>query len=422
MFRSRCFIYNVLFLMRIHLLLKPARLRTRDFARLTLAGLTLLLAGCGDTYRPIAIPILQPGGDPQNTRIAAVVSNNNGGPGAVTTVNATGDTNIGNFQVGNDPVHAAFWFGATTRVFVANRAADSISYYSPLQTTSPVATIALPTGSRPLFVDAGAASSIYVAESGTNNLAVIDTALGALSKEIPVGINPVALAQTPNFNWVFVANKGSGTVSVISASTQTISTTLPVGSSPVWVTANSDSNTVYVLNQGSATITVIDVANQAVVATVPTGASPRMMVFDSVNKRLYVANTGGNSVSVYNADLQVPTLMATVTVGAGPTSVAPLPDGSRFYVTNAGCTDAINLTGCSGNTVSVVDALSFAVRKTVTVGSTPVWAAASPESTKIVVANRESDNVSAIRTLDDTVVATVNAAAPRPVFVAINTR
>lgn len=409
--------------MRNHPLLRPiAKIRARGAALWALASLTLFLAGCGDTYRPIAIPTLQPGGDPQLARIAAVVSNNNGGAGAVTTVDATGDTNIGNFQVGNDPVHAAYWVGSSTRVYVANRSADSISYYSPLQTTAPVSTLALPVGSRPVFISAQTVSFIYVAESGTNNLAVIDTGLGALSKEIPVGINPVAVAQTPDGNWVYVANKGSGTVSVISAPTQTISATLPVGGSPVWLAAKSDSSTIYVLNQASASITVIDTGNQAVVATVPTGPSPRMMVYDAVNKRLYVANTGGNTVSVYNADLQVPTLAATVTVGAGPSSVAPLSDGSRFYVTNAGCADPVNLTGCNGNTVSVVDALSFAVRKTVTVGSTPVWADASTESTRVVVANRDSDNVSDIRTLDDTVVGTVNAAAPRPVFVVINPR
>ena len=394
----------------------------RDSAAIVLGALVLLLSACGDTYRPIAIPIVQPGGDPQPTRVATVVGNNNGGPGSTTQVDATGDTNIAVFQVGNDPVHAAFWSGSGSRVYVANRAADSVSFYAPTQIGSSVFTISLPAGARPVYVSAVGISFVYVAESGTNNVGVIDASLGVLIKEFPVGIDPVAIAQTPNGAWAFVANKGSGTVSIINTGTQSLDTTLPAGTSPVWVTAKDDSSTMYVLNQGSGTITVIDVATKAVVGTVPVGSSPNMMSFDSVNHRLYVANTGSNTVSIFNADPQVPALLTTVSVGAGPTSVVPLPDGSRFYVTNAGCADPLALTSCTGNTVTVVDARSYAIRKTLTVGTAPVWAAVTAESTKVVVVNRDSNNISNIRTSDDTVVSTLNSSAPRPVFVVMNDR
>jgi YVTN family beta-propeller protein len=399
-----------------------AKSYVRDAAAIALAVLCIVLAACGDTYRPIATPTVLPGGDPQTVRVATVVNNNNGGPGSTTQVDATGDTNIGNFQVGNDPVHAAFWFGSVSRVYVANRAADSVSYYAASTLGSAVATIGLPAGARPVFLSSVGFGFVYVAESGTNNVGVIDAGLGVLVKELPVGINPVAIAETPDGNWAYVANKGSGTVSIISTSTSNLDTTLPTGASPVWVTAKSDSSTMYVLNQGSGNITVIDVANKVVVGTVAVGASPSMMAFDSHNRRLYVANTGSNTISVLNADPQVPVLLATVTVGAGPTSVGALPDGSRFYVANGGCADPILLTGCSGNTVSVVDALSFAIRKTLTVGSTPISLAVTAESTKVVVANRDSNNINDIRTLDDTVISTLNSASPRPVFVVMNSQ
>jgi len=387
---------------------------------LALAALCFIMAACGDTYRPIAIPILQPGGDPQSTRVATVVSNNNGGPGATTTVDATGDTNIATFQVGNDPVHAAFWFGSSSRIYVANRAADSVSYYAPTSSGTVVSFVTLPAGARPVYVSA-VTSNIYVAESGTNNLAIIDAGIGALVKELPVGINPVAIGQTPDNLWAFVANKGSNTVSLIDTVNQVIDITLPTGIAPVWVTPKSDSSVVYVLNQGSGTVTVIDVLNKVIIGTLTVGVSPSSMAFDSVNHRLYVANTGSNTVSIFNADPQVPTLLATVTVGGGPVSIAPLRDGSRVYVANAGCADPVQLTGCTGNTVSVIDGLSFAIRKTVTVGTTPVSLAATPESTKVVVANRDSNNITDIRTLDDTVIATIPAAA-RPVLVVMNSQ
>ena len=409
--------------MRTYLSLKSAVTPFRRYLpAFALAVLCVLLAGCGDTYRPIAIPILQPGGDPQNTRVATVVNNNNGGAGSTTTVDASGDTNIGNFQVGNDPVHAAFWFGSSARVYVANRNADSVSYFAPTSIGSAVSVITLPPGSHPVYVSSVAVSFVYVAESGTNNVAILDAGLGVLSKELPVGNNPVAIAQTPDGLWAYVANQGSNTVSLIDTVNQVINVTLPTGLSPIWVTAKSDSSTVYVLNQGSGTITVIDAVNKVIVGTVSVGPLPRMMAFDKVNHRLYVANTGSNTVSVFNADPQIPVLLATVTVGNGPAAIAPLPDGSRFYVANTGCTDAVNLTGCTGNTVSVVDALSFAVRKTLTVGIAPVALAATPESTKVIVANRDSNNINDIRTLDDTVIATINSASPRPVWVVMNSQ
>ncbi|MGH9523366.1 MAG: hypothetical protein ACRD3E_12640, partial [Terriglobales bacterium] len=220
--------------------------------------------------------------------------------------------------------------------------------------------------------------------------------------------------------WAYVANKGSNSVSIINVSSLTLDATVSVGSSPIWITAKPDSTTMYVLNQGSGTVTVIDTVGRVVVGTIAVGASANSMAYDSVNHRLYVANTGSNSISIFDADPQVPTLLRTVTVGAGPVSIAPLLDGSRVYVANSGCADPISLTGCTGNTVSVVDARSFTVSKTITVGSTPISLAASAESTKVVVADRDSDDIKDIRTLDDIVVTTIRSASPRPVQVIIN--
>jgi DNA-binding beta-propeller fold protein YncE len=68
----------------------------------------------------------------------------------------------------------------------------------------------------------------------------------------------------------------------------------------------------------------------------------------------------------------------------------------------------------------VLDAVSLAVRKTIVVGATPVSLAADPGSTKVVVANRDSNNISSIRTSDDTVINTNAAGAPQPTFVVIS--
>ncbi len=376
-----------------------------------------LLIGCGDVYRPVANPILKPGGDPQTTHIAVVLSNNNGSPGMASAIDVSGDTNIGNFALGRGPVQGAFSINSTV-VFVPNKADDTVSSFTPLTQGSPVTTITLPSGSAPTFVASTEVSFMYVANSGTNTVGEISAITDSEQAEIPVGQTPVALAETPDGTKLYCANQGDGTVSVINPQLRSVIATIPVGSLPSAIAVNSDSKTVYVANLGSGTVTAIDVASNSVIATVTSGAAPRFIVFDPRFRRLYVANTGSNTISVFNADVGL-SLIKSVTVGAGPTSIAPLPDGTRIYVANAGCSDAITLAGCSGNTVSEVDAVSLAVRKNIVVGNTPVYVAADPGSTKVVVANRDSNTISSIKTVDDSII-TMPAGSPQPTFVVMS--
>jgi YVTN family beta-propeller protein len=397
--------------------------RNRQPRRNLLAGFAaamawVLLVGCGDVYRPVANPILKPGGDPQATRVALVVSNNNGSPGMASAIDVSGDTNIGNFAVGRGPTFATF-VGSSVNAMVANKNDDTVASVSTLSQGSTVVIITLPTGSAPVYLASTNPVLMYVANSGSNSIGVINSSTNVLQFQIPVGRTPVVLVETSDSSLVYSVNKGDGTVSAISTSDNAVLATIPVGNSPVAAAINSDGKTVYVANQGSGTVSAISVASNTVVATVPVGASPSALIFEASRRRLYVANTGSNTISVLDADVGL-TQLKTVTVAAGPVSIAPLPDGTRVYVANAGCSDAINLTGCSGTTVSVIDAVSLAVRKTITVGNTPLSLAADAASTKVVVANRDSNTISSIRTSDDTVVNTNASGAPQPTFVTIS--
>jgi YVTN family beta-propeller protein len=386
--------------------------------RLALLLVTLILVSCGDVFRPVANPVATPGGDPQQQQLALVVSNNNGGLGGTTEINVSGDTNAATFVVGRGPVHAAFNVGVF-QALVANRDGDSISLYSATTQGSDVTTILLPPGSAPVFVQGGVGFFVYEANSGTNTVGIIDTNQRLNTATIPVGRTPVALAVTPDGQKLYCLNQADGTVSVITTVDRNVVTTIPVGTTPVWAVMRPDGALLYVVNRGSGTVSVIDTSTDTVAATVNVGASPSHAVFEATLRRLYVANSGSDTVSVFNADLTVPTLLATVSVGAAPVRVSALADGTRVYVANSGCQDVINLQNCSGNTVTVFDTGNFSVRKTITVGTTPVWIAAASDSSKVFVANRDSDNISDIRTLDDTVVTTIAASAPQPVFVVV---
>ena len=74
---------------------------------------------------------------------------------------------------------------------------------------------------------------------------------------VPVGNDPFGVAINPANGLVYVANSDSGTVSVINPATNTVVATIPVGDSPVGVAINPTNGLVYVTNFGSNTVSVV---------------------------------------------------------------------------------------------------------------------------------------------------------------------
>src|SRR6185312_694990 len=259
--------------------------------------------GCGDTFRPIAIPIIQPGGQPQSTREAVILSTGGsalGSPdGQTTHINVSGDTNAGQVSVGRDPIQVATLSGGGLTV-VVNRGEDSVSIYptlSPL-VAQPPTFVSLVSGSVPVFAYSNVAGVAYVAESGTNKVAVISTSGNptAVTAEVAVGNNPVGLVGTTDATRVYVANKGSNSVSVIDTGTnKLLIPDITVGTAPVFLAVNTNGSRVFSVNNGG-TVSVIDTTTNTVIDTPSVGASPNFAYFDSVNNKLWVTNPGSNSV------------------------------------------------------------------------------------------------------------------------------
>ncbi len=90
------------------------------------------------------------------------------------------------------------------------------------------------------YVAGSATGKVHVIDTSTNTLVDTDPDLGGV-QGIPVGSSPSGVAITPDGTLVYVANSGSGDVSVIDTSTNTLVDTdpdlggvqdIPVGSSP----------------------------------------------------------------------------------------------------------------------------------------------------------------------------------------------
>jgi YVTN family beta-propeller protein/VCBS repeat-containing protein len=293
-------------------------------------------------------------------------------------------------------------------------------YISPIRFESQAA---IAVGTTPSATVIGPDGRMWVANTGSNTVSVINTATGQLidanssaySKSIAVGSSPSALALSADGKRLYVANTGGGTVSVVDTATyQRIdanpsywSKDIKVGSAPAALALGSDGR-LYVANRASNTVSVIDTATNKLLDTnptlagtqsIPVGTTPSALALSGT--QLYVANRGANTVSVINTSSY--TLAATITVESQPSTVA-LGPGDRLYVVNTGSA-TVSVINTATNTA--VDTNPNVVgTNAISVGTAPTSVAFSPNGAFAYVANA-NDTVSVIDTTTNTVLRTV---------------
>src|SRR5208283_1330153 len=344
--------------------------------------LYVICTGCGDTFRPIIIP--NPPIFPSPKAAHTVVAINDNGSivqGSAMVIDVSGDTVVSIADcstplcVGVSPVHAVQQ--TSNQVLVVSHsadspAADSISKlnFSGLSINS-TTTIGLPAGSAPSFVAVAPTDTTayvtlpdYVPDPINNpgvvvpSVGVVNTQSNNLVATIPAGVNPVALAVTPDKSKLYVANQGDGTISAFNTadrSTRTITGSLT--NPPIWLVARTDSQRVYVLEQTTGTLASIDTTSTAGPDTlteintinVP-GATT--MTYDPNLNRLYIP--GEQQMAIVDVSQSLPQFLAGGPLTISPVlsssrssndvcstlsptpvtaaAVAALPDGSRAYV------------------------------------------------------------------------------------------
>src|ERR1700733_70730 len=378
--------------------------------------------GCGDQYRPVANPVISPGGQPQATHYAWVLNSNPNGDGSVTEIDASGDTSLSVNSMGVGSISEAFP-GISLSLYVANSGDNTVNQYLPTLAGA-ITTITLLPGSQPVALTSATTSAMYVLNSGANSacpnsgsISTILTSTLSVSNTSCVGDNPTTMVQPPTNGYIYIINQGDNTISMFNPAGQTVSapiTTQPPGTIPVSLAVNAQ-GWVFVVTQGGAgnpgTLNLIAAGFTNIAGTAPLGVQPTYSIVDPNRNRLYVTNSGDNTVSVFDVSSvtqggsgpAVPTL-ATVPVGTDPVGVIPLLDGTNFYVANAG-----------SNTVTVVSQSSFAPQTTVTLpsGANPVWITADPTSQKVYVADQGTSETTIIQTSNNSI--TQNIQAPTQV-------
>lgn len=366
-----------------------------------------LVAGCNDTLRQFILPVPQPGGDSCSGCLAhaLVLSQNPAGNGSAMHIDVLGDTSVGIVPLGLNPV---FVGKNTSRVFITNSDQTVSSYIGLLSNTANPSIITLPAATtNPIAGAASSTGSFYLANSGSNNVSQISSGTLAVIATVPVGTKPVFVVGSPNNSKIYVINQGSNNVTVISTTDNTVIGNITVGTSPVWGVMSDDGGHVYIVNQGSGTVSAIDTLLDLVIATIPVGktpatSSPNFATFDAKNQRVWINNSGENTVSAIKAndiDLAaipqiLPRKIADITLTGPPTSLTVLADGTRAYAALGGCPagtnhtnllDASHLPVCTGNQVSVIDAVGLVETGTITVAPGAVSVDSSTDSSRVYV-------------------------------------
>jgi YVTN family beta-propeller protein len=184
----------------------------------------------------------------------------------------------------------------------------------------------------------------YVANLSSNSVSVISTNDNTVVNTIPVGVEPIRLAFSPDGNRAYVANQTSNNVSVIDTCAGAVIATVDVAPTPHEVAVSRDGQKVYVTRgngeTSTGTLTIIDTATNGVVATLPISNWARGVAFSADGSKVLVGGGCADCVSVlsYPSNTVLGTIHST---GMTASRIQFLPDNVSAYV-NSDC-------GCCGN-------------------------------------------------------------------------
>ena len=276
-------------------------------------------------------------------------------------------------------------------VYVANTDSNTVSVID-VNTDSIIATI--PVGDNPIDIIASNNSGkVYVTNSGSDSVSVIDSKTNKVIESISIGSTPQGLSQifqnetndrsSAAVATVYIVNTASNTVSAINGNTNKVIHTIHVGKEPHGIIANDLAAQLYVANGGSDSVSIIDANTNKVTATIPVGNDPHRL--DYYMGKVYVTNTASNSVSVINPKYKK--VVATIPVDTSPRDIAVDNNIGYAFTTNK-----------DANNISIIDLKTNSVISTVPAGHTPndVIVAFLAPFYKIYITNSDSNSLTVI--------------------------
>ncbi len=318
-------------------------------------------------------------------------------------------------------------------IYVTNEDSDNVSVLNR-QTGEISATIMVGSKPRGIAVSEGnERSKVYVVNSGSNSISVIDPTTNTIDNEIPIrlGKKPVDIAVariSPERELIFVANYESNNVSIVDASTFQELEKVDVGRGPIALAVDPPVETllgsrflsfedasvlrsyrenfinVYVTNYDSNELSIIRIDTRRIrseeVITLNMEWRPVALDVDYKKGKVYVANYGSGKLSVVDILQTVKgnTTDAVSTInnlGTGIIGVISDPAFERIYLLKEHLAEMMIIRPFDKGFDSL-QTIMPPVMGVVSVGTAPRSFVLDPEGRKIYVVNRGSDNISVV--------------------------
>jgi YVTN family beta-propeller protein len=249
-------------------------------------------------------------------------------------------------------------------------------------------------------------STMYVADTGISEVSVIDTATldpsnyNPAETDIHVGLNPQALAVTPDGSQLWVADTGPQTspssptkISVIDTATNKVTGTIPVQGSPSQIEFSPQGTTAYVVTSNG--LWSFSTATRKVTGFTGGLGDPRGIAVSPDGTEVYVTDTDGNAVKVIST--KTGRVTATIGVGDLPWQIVVSASGKTAYVANP-----------DSDSVSVIDTATDAVTDTIPLTGDPDTLGLTPDGSQLWVGQQSTAYVTVINTSGNSVVGSIN--------------
>jgi len=148
----------------------------------------------------------------------------------------------------------------------------------------------------------------------------------------PRYLSPREMVLSPDGRWLYVMCEASDEVRVVDTKSGNVTKTVAVGHVPRGIAMSTDGKTLFVANSWDDTVSEIDTDSFKTVRTLSTGFEPNGVAVDRETKILYVANRLSNDISVI--DLPSGQEVKRLVAGRGASYLTLSPDGKRLYCTH----------------------------------------------------------------------------------------
>lgn len=175
---------------------------------------------------------------------------------------------------------------------------------------------------------------LFVSNSGSNYLSIIDRSLERVVGAVTVGSRPMGMALNETANRIYVVGRGSGEITVVDAVHLQVldRIVLTTGVDPTDIAfmperEGAADGKLYIVNRISNDVTVVSTTARRVIGVIPVGMRPAFIASDPERRELYVVNERSNDLHIISAvDDRV---VAVVPVDQNPGGVA-VKDGSVY--------------------------------------------------------------------------------------------